>query len=75
MILRNYRWTYNKCLDGIMNHGVPRNKSTLRAYCVNSDATVELPPWVLDVPYDIRDEAMNDVIKVCAIARTQVEPS
>ncbi len=43
---------------------MPRNKSELRAWCVNADATVEPPPYVLEVPYDIRDEAMNDVIKV-----------
>ena len=38
-------------------------KKDLRALHLNKDAVEQSHPWVLDVPYDIRDEAMNDVLK------------
>jgi len=57
------RWTYNRTVDAIRN-GCERSKKALRALCVNNDlwASDELE-WVKDTPYDIRDEAMNDVLK------------
>lgn len=58
------RWTYNKCLDVIEKEKVPKKKKDLRAKCLNSENfTDEKTKWVLETPYDIRDEAMNDLLK------------
>jgi len=44
--------------------GVARKKKDLRARCLNSDILKDTPhAWALDTPYDIRDEAMNDLLK------------
>lgn len=40
---------------------MPREKAILRSYFLNKEA--DLPSWMTDVPYDIRDEAMNDLLK------------
>lgn len=56
------RWTYNQVLDGVMNKGMKRNKKELRAAYVNNDNFSD-KSWVLQTPYDVRDEAMNDVLK------------
>jgi putative transposase len=42
---------------------VKRTKKDLRAKCLNADQFKEENTWVLEVPYDIRDEAMNDLLK------------
>lgn len=60
------RWTYNQCLIGIKNHDIPRNKKALRSYCVNENSDFRRKPklrWLKDIPYDIKDEAMNDLLK------------
>src|SRR5690606_13529125 len=51
-----YRWTYNKCLEGIKS-GIKRNKKELRAKYLNSInyKDNEEFKWVLETPYDIRD--------------------
>jgi len=54
------RWTYNECLANT-NKGIAKNKKALRATCLNEDA--KLPEWVYETPYDVRDEAMNDLLK------------
>ena len=54
------RWTYNECLANT-NKGVAKTKKSLRAKCLNEDAS--LPEWVYETPYDVRDEAMNDLLK------------
>lgn len=57
------RWTYNRVVDSIRN-GCARNKKELRAKCVNNDLWKDDKfKWVTKTPYDIRDEAMNDVLK------------
>lgn len=59
-----FRWTYNKCLEGIKN-GMAKNKKELRAKYLNSinfKDNEELK-WVLETPYDVRDEAMRDLLK------------
>lgn len=59
------RWTYNQCLIAVEKEGVKRNKKDLRARCLNAanfQSKTELK-WVLETPYDIRDEAMNDLLK------------
>ena len=45
--------------------GVNRSKAGLRAHCLNAktfDNNTEAK-WVLETPYDIRDEVMNDLLK------------
>ncbi|GBC05058.1 hypothetical protein RclHR1_00600021 [Rhizophagus clarus] len=59
------RWTYNQCLSVVEKEGVNRNKKDLWARCLNAvnfRNNAELK-WVLETPYDIRDEAMNDLLK------------
>jgi putative transposase len=57
------RWTYNHCLDAIQNDKVAIRKKDLRDRCLNKKNFSEKNKWVLETPYDIRDEAMNDLIK------------
>jgi len=58
------RWTYNRCLVAVKKEGIERTKKALRAQCLNAANfnNTELK-WVLETPYDIRDEAMNDLLK------------
>ncbi len=58
------RWTYNQCVHGVEEEQVARNKKTLRDYCINDTPHLrQKAPWVFEVPYDIRNEAMCDVLK------------
>jgi putative transposase len=58
------RWTYNQCVHGIEQEGIAKNKKELRNYCINKSVHLsQKTPWVLDTPYDIRNEAMCDVLK------------
>ena len=58
------RWTYNECLNAVENEGVPRKKKALRARALNEEAIVRMDkPWLRETPYDVRDEAMNDLLK------------
>ncbi|CAG8855476.1 19339_t:CDS:2, partial [Gigaspora margarita] len=59
------RWTYNQCLIAVEKEGVERKKKDLRARrlnAINFQNKTELK-WILETPYDIRDEAMNDLLK------------
>ena len=64
-ILNNWfhiaRWTYNQCLNAIKT-GTDRDMKTLREKCINNGLFKDTP-WVLKTPYDIRDEAMRDLLK------------
>jgi len=58
------RWTYNQCLSGVKNEAAKKGKKTLRDYCINSTAEiVQENKWCLETPYDIRNEAMCDLLK------------
>jgi putative transposase len=58
------RWTYNKVVDAIEKDKIPRTKKALRAKCVNTELfNTEDTKWILNTPYDMRDEGMNDVLK------------
>ncbi|CAG8511482.1 1786_t:CDS:2 [Gigaspora margarita] len=57
------RWTYNQALSAVEKDGVSQNKKALRAMCVNSELFQNENKWVLETPYDIRDEGMNDLLK------------
>jgi len=57
------RWTYNRCLFGITEENIKRTKKDLRDYCINSHCFSNTPElkWILDTPYDIRNQAMDDI--------------
>lgn len=57
------RWTYNNCLSGIINKNIPKTKKELRKYCINSDCALKDNKFIFDVPYDVRNEAMCDLLK------------
>jgi len=61
------RWTYNKCLDAIKSLNKKKRKKLLGAHCLNKEAfdkdDMKAFKWALDFPYDVRDEAVNDVLK------------
>ena len=58
------RWTYNQCVHGIENDQIKRSKKTLRDYCLNNSAHLrDKVAWVLETPYDVRNETMCDVLK------------
>lgn len=57
------RWTYNQALASIKN-GTKMNKGELRSQVVNNNNFKDKEEvWVLNTPYDVRDEGMNDVLK------------
>ncbi|KAK9364820.1 hypothetical protein V1509DRAFT_613134 [Lipomyces kononenkoae] len=67
-ILRSWfgtaRWTYNRCLDAVEKKEVAKTKKDLRAAFLNKDAIDRMEkPWVLETPYDIRNAAMDDLLK------------
>ena len=60
------RWIYNQGVAFINQHGVKDNLNlkTLRAAIVNNDTHKGRDTeWVLETPYDIRDDAIRDLIK------------
>jgi putative transposase len=56
------RWTYNKCLALIKEDRSKRSKKELRATLVNNENFVLKDTWVTEVPYEVRDGAMVDLI-------------
>ena len=68
------RWTYNKCVDAVKNRVCSKNKKSLRSVCLNSGALKDTYPWVLDTPYDVRDEAMNDLLKAIKFLDSKNKP-
>jgi len=57
------RWTYNQTLSAIKD-GTKMSKGELRQQVVNNDNFKGTDQeWVLQTPYDVRDEGMNDVLK------------
>jgi len=57
------RWTYNQCAQALNQKAVSANKKELRAKFVNLSNFDTQNQWVKEVPYDVRDEAMNDTLK------------
>ncbi|RIA80133.1 hypothetical protein C1645_839246 [Glomus cerebriforme] len=54
-----------QCLHGITKENIKRTKKDLRLYCLNANAFTTTPElrWVLDTPYDIHNQAMDDLLK------------
>lgn len=65
-----YRWTYNECVRlccltrEIKFLGKNKTKAALRSLVANRSASVvQSRPWLLDVPYDVRDGAIIEFVK------------
>lgn len=56
------RWIYNKALDYINNKEYIPNLKELRLNIVNNINYREENKWMLDISYDIRDEAVRDLL-------------
>lgn len=58
------RWTYNQVLAGIKDKEVSFTKKDIRAKYLNEEVFKGTDKeWVLNTPYDLRDDAMIDVLK------------
>jgi putative transposase len=58
------RWVYNQAVEAVEKRGISKNIKVLRSELVNNASPlVEANPWCRDVPYDVRDEAVRDVLK------------
>lgn len=65
-----YRWTYNECVrlccinKDVKYCGKNKTKAALRSLVANRSASlVQSRPWLLDVPYDVRDGAIIEFVK------------
>lgn len=56
------RWIYNKCLDAIKNHKIKATKKSLREFVINNKNFKTENKWMINYEYDLRDEAMNDLL-------------
>lgn len=56
--------TYNQCLTVVEKRIIKREKKDLRVLCLNAKNFNDTKlKWDLETPYDICDEAMNDLLK------------
>lgn len=69
------RFVYNSALAAIKARRVGYNLKALRALFVKNDCRfLRLYPWVKDqVPYDVRDEAIRDLIKAFRSNKAKLE--
>ena len=59
------RWTYNRILAWMKEHGVSFDAEQLRARFINKPAYEGTPfEWVIDTPYDVRDAALTELLLV-----------
>ena len=64
------RFIWNTCLVILKEDGSLANKKDLRERFLNSSSQfMKERPWLAEVPYDIRDEAMNDLLKAIVALR------
>ena len=58
------RWTYNQAVTKLRTKACKPSMKSLRASVLNASALENIDcQWALDTPYDVRDEAMKDVLK------------
>lgn len=58
------RWTYNNVVSSIRDRSCAANKKMLRSLWLNKEPLQKKGyDWALETPYDVRDEAMADVLK------------
>jgi putative transposase len=68
------RWTYNTALHAVKEKKVSWSLSDLRVFFVNKDSLENSSnSWALNVPYDVRDEAIRDLIKALRINKKKGE--
>ncbi len=72
------RWTYNQCVEAVSSGGVSAKKDKLRAHYINESAFKTRPElqdkqWVKETPYDVRDEAMNDLLKALKAQQAKIK--
>ena len=66
------RWTYNACVRALKDRQACASLRDLRAYAVNDDSpAVTAHPWLKETPYDVRDDAVRDLIKAYKALRKQ----
>jgi hypothetical protein len=65
---------YNRCVSLCPpnDQSTPTTKENLRSLCINAKAE-NLPAWVVETPYDVREEGMNDFIKAFSTQKMLVE--
>ena len=56
------KWTYNECLSSIKEKETPMTKKAPEPNAEVFESASE-KKWVLEIPHDVRDEGMNDVLK------------
>jgi putative transposase len=68
-------WTYNQCVAAYKDKKFQDKDisvKTLRNYCVSSDCQlVQDNPWVKEIPYDLRDEAVKDFVQAWKALQTK----
>ncbi len=62
------RWTYNTYVATVQNERVAPTKKALRVHVLYAAAFAKRPmpqgkTWVLETPFDVNDEAINDLLK------------
>lgn len=69
------RWTYNKCVEfSNKNKETKLTKKVFRENFIRSKSITNKTSFLNNIPYDIRDEAMNDfLIKKCSIKHCKNE--
>lgn len=67
-------WTYNACLDAIKKKIIKQTIKDCRDYALNAKSTfLQDKPWVTQVPYDIRDEAAQDLLRAMKANDTKIK--
>ena len=56
------RWTYNKCVEASKTREMTLTKKNLRAKYIKKEA-LDDHPFIREIPFDVRDEGMNDFLK------------
>ena len=60
----SYRYLYNQALSYTENHSdEPVSIKTLRRHLINDTTSVLQHPWLKEIPYDIKDEALRDFLQ------------
>ena len=57
------RWIYNKCLDAVNKKVAKLTLKDLRDKIINNKNFQTENTWMLDYEYDLRDEALSDLLK------------
>jgi len=69
------RVTYNRCVDALKARRVKPTLKTLRADALNADSpALAAMPWLAETPYDVRDDALRDLLKARKTLRKLGKP-